>query len=311
MNRFTYIAVSILLLLSLTLVVYIGPSKIFSLQDEESLLAMVVGMEFMIAKNWQAHGAFAEDLEEGMEGGSVELLQAFLSWNQNLLNAEHMTGYFGEETKKALMAYQAKHGLYASGIFDEATREHVNEKHFSMVCPEGSQSKPLPYDVKLGPGKALLAGYVPPGLTEISGEVPTRGIVCLEPEAKEAYLEMYADAKEDGISLMITSGYRRPEMQQLLVYYWTRLEGEDAHDEVAKPGRSEHQLGTTIDLTGESIGYDSVSDNFHDSPEWQWLMENAEDYGFILSYPEGKEKKTGYEYEPWHWRYIGEKNIKD
>ncbi|MDD3663185.1 MAG: M15 family metallopeptidase, partial [Candidatus Pacebacteria bacterium] len=74
---------------------------------------------------------------------------------------------------------------------------------------------------------------------------------------------------------------------------------------IAKAGYSEHQLGTTIDLSGSSIGYASTLTKFGGTPEDLWLNENAHKYGFVQSYPIGKEEVTGYMYEPWHYRYLG------
>ncbi|MEK7105779.1 MAG: M15 family metallopeptidase, partial [Patescibacteria group bacterium] len=74
---------------------------------------------------------------------------------------------------------------------------------------------------------------------------------------------------------------------------------------IAKPGHSEHQLGIAVDFTSPSIGNVSATGKFGDTLESKWLEENASKYGFILSYPKGKEEITGYLYEPWHYRYVG------
>ena len=79
----------------------------------------------------------------------------------------------------------------------------------------------------------------------------------------------------------------------------------DPKKSVAKPGYSEHQLGTTVDLSGSSINFASASINFDNTPEDLWLRENAHLYGFIMSFPYGKDETTGYKYEPWHYRYVG------
>ena len=73
----------------------------------------------------------------------------------------------------------------------------------------------------------------------------------------------------------------------------------------ARPGYSEHQLGTTIDFTSRRAEFD-LTNAFGATPEGQWLDENAVRYGFVMSYPPDKEDITGYVYEPWHFRYVGE-----
>ena len=80
---------------------------------------------------------------------------------------------------------------------------------------------------------------------------------------------------------------------------WIETLGEEEAKRVsASPGASQHQLGTTID-------FNSLDVSFAKSKQGQWLAENSYKYGFIMSYPEGQEKITGYRYEPWHFRYIG------
>ena len=79
---------------------------------------------------------------------------------------------------------------------------------------------------------------------------------------------------------------------------------EEAARVSAKPGHSEHQLGTTIDFTTPRVDYDLV-ESFGATPEGQWLAQNAGRFGFVMSYPQDKEQVTGYAYEPWHFRYVG------
>jgi len=75
---------------------------------------------------------------------------------------------------------------------------------------------------------------------------------------------------------------------------------------VALPGQSEHQTGLAMDVTSESANW-GLSNNFGETNEGKWLKDNCYKYGFILRYPEGKEDITGYNYEPWHIRYVGKK----
>jgi len=116
---------------------------------------------------------------------------------------------------------------------------------------------------------------------------------------------MFRDAEREGIYLGITSAYRKPEIQKYLFDFWLMIEGPDALDAIAEPGASEHQLGTAVDFTDASIGYAGVDDRFASSGGGKWLAQNGHRYGFIMSYPRGKEKMTGYKYEPWHWRFVG------
>lgn len=117
--------------------------------------------------------------------------------------------------------------------------------------------------------------------------------------------KLMADAKSAGFALTVSSAYRSYGEQEQVHAYWERALGKAEADRVsAKAGHSEHQLGTTVDLTSASVGFD-LTEKFGSTPEGKWLRDNAHRYGFIISYPEGKEALTGYAYEPWHIRYVG------
>ncbi len=109
---------------------------------------------------------------------------------------------------------------------------------------------------------------------------------------------MVKAAREEGIDLLISSAYRSYSYQkQVFAYHVERLGREEAEKESAEPGKSQHQLGTTID-------FGSITFEFALTEAGKWLAANARRYGFSLSYPEGYEELTGYIYEPWHYRYI-------
>src|SRR5690606_32371893 len=78
----------------------------------------------------------------------------------------------------------------------------------------------------------------------------------------------------------------------------------------ALPGTSEHETGLSIDITGKD-GTCAAEDCFGKKPEAKWLAEQAQNFGYIIRYPKGKETITGYKYEPWHIRYVGEKIAKE
>jgi D-alanyl-D-alanine carboxypeptidase len=152
---------------------------------------------------------------------------------------------------------------------------------------------------------SLPAGFIPADLVNISKEVKTINIICLKKEALKNLKQMFADASAQNINLAVTSGFRSSETQSGLYKALILLKGEKAKDRIAEPLHSEHQLGTTIDLSGASIGYLSANDKFIGTPEDLWLRDNAYKYGFVLSYPKGKTLITGYDYEPWHYRFLG------
>ncbi len=119
------------------------------------------------------------------------------------------------------------------------------------------------------------------------------------PETEEAFKKLQDDAKELGLNIYESSGYRTYQYQ--ISAYKSMC---DAYGEAyacmysARPGYSEHQTGYTIDCN-------SIDNTFAETAEGQWLADHCHEYGFIVRYPENKEDITGYNYESWHIRYVG------
>ena len=126
--------------------------------------------------------------------------------------------------------------------------------------------------------------------------------------------DMINDMKKDGhTSIWVQSSYRSVARQKelyensinkYLKQGKTQEEAEKLTDEyINKPGSSDHNLGLAVD-------FNYVDNTFADTDEYQWLLENAENYGFVLRYPKDKEDITKIAYESWHWRYVGEEHAK-
>ena len=111
-------------------------------------------------------------------------------------------------------------------------------------------------------------------------------------------------ARKAGKPLAVRSAFRSYDYQKRLFNSYVRTYGfEKAAKFSARPGHSEHQLGTTVDFSvGPGV---PLSTRFGDSPSGKWLARNGWKYGFIMSYPKGKRTASCYGYEPWHWRYFG------
>ena len=127
--------------------------------------------------------------------------------------------------------------------------------------------------------------------------VDVGGGISLNSEAAAAFKKMAADASAAGLTIYAVSGYRGYDLQQSLFDQEVRAFGRNQKT-VARPGHSEHQLGTTADVN-------DVSEGFGTTPEGKWVQQNSTKYGFVVSYPAGREGLTGYAYEPWHIRYVG------
>lgn len=126
----------------------------------------------------------------------------------------------------------------------------------------------------------------------------TWGDILLRAAILPAVMEMTSAAKADGITLTYSSGYRSFEYQKYVYAREVKTYGQETADrESARPGASQHQLGTAID-------FGSITDAFAQTRAGRWLVAHAWEYGFSLSYPEGYEGITGYRHESWHYRFI-------
>jgi len=154
---------------------------------------------------------------------------------------------------------------------------------------------------------ALGEEYVPPDLVTLPSALVVPGYPPrqLRREAADALAALVAAGARDGVELRVASAYRSFE-EQVVVHqrHVDRRGAEEASRRSAPPGYSEHQLGTTVDITARSVDW-RLTHRLADAPEGQWLAEHAYEYGFALSYPEGAEAMTGYVYEPWHLGYVG------
>ena len=130
--------------------------------------------------------------------------------------------------------------------------------------------------------------------------------------ARAALDTMLAAAKQQGFDLVAFSGYRSFEYQTTLYNNYVERDGADAADRYsARPGYSEHQTGLAFDI-GEKGKEDLwLTEEFGETPAGQWLFTHADEYGFILRFPQNKEHITGYMYESWHYRYVGTEIAKE
>lgn len=127
----------------------------------------------------------------------------------------------------------------------------------------------------------------------------------IDPNAQKAFDEMSGAAFNDGIYLYVNSGYRSYDEQYMLYKNYAAERGVAEADRVSsRPGYSEHQSGLCFDVN-------STEFSFGNTKEARWLAAHCVDYGFIIRFPKGKEAITGYEYEPWHIRYVGVEAAKD
>jgi len=123
--------------------------------------------------------------------------------------------------------------------------------------------------------------------------------------AAEHLEELFKAGNESGFKFYGRSGYRSYDIQTSLFNRYVEANGiEKANKFSAKPGQSEHQTGLAMDVTSEVVN-NQLTESFGETADGKWLASNAHKFGFIIRYPKGKENITGYQYEPWHLRYVG------
>lgn len=183
----------------------------------------------------------------------------------------------------------------------KSTTKNFNKKLYSIDEPGSlwwivNKKRPLP------------DGYVPPDLVTPQVTINNKKGTAentLRPEAASALEKMFAGAKQSGFDLMLASGYRSIQLQTTYYNNLVATSGQATADRVsAKPGTSEHQTGFSLDVARADRKL-YLEQAFGQDLSGEWLADNAYRYGYIIRYPSGKEPSTGYDYEPWHIRYVG------
>lgn len=147
----------------------------------------------------------------------------------------------------------------------------------------------------------LTKSFIPPCLEKLNTKY-SHNEKYLRKEARIAFEKLSKAAAKENYSIIAVSTYRSFEYQENLFKKYVQEKGRKyALNCSAKPGHSEHQTGLAVDVEGSNKDYNL----FAESPEFNWMRDNAHKFGFILRYPKGKENITGFKYEPWHYRYVG------
>src|SRR5215208_6456110 len=209
---------------------------------------------------------------------------------------------FGEEAIAAPMAPSTPASEWSRLFYSDTTSSPAREDEASAGQrtkdktrkPLGSAATCDDLGVLVDPSHSLPSDYVPPDLVPLQDYgVPTLGSEVLR-----------RGAAEHLGGLVVASAYRSYHEQQLSHQRLTSVFGTGAGRTSATPGHSQHQLGTTVDFTNAAAGYQLWVPFAQTSAYW-WLEHHAWEYGFILAYPLGKREQSGYEWEPWHYRYVG------
>lgn len=153
--------------------------------------------------------------------------------------------------------------------------------------------------------RSLPDWYAPPDLENISeAGFPFTDGMALRGLVMDDLRSLREAAAANGTPIGILAAFRSYAQQaDLFERRVDEMGSTEAGSRVARPGHSEHQLGTTLDVTDE--GASDVDQSWGASPAGQWISGHAHEFGFLVSYPSGAETRTCYDYEPWHLRYVG------
>ncbi len=200
-----------------------------------------------------------------------------------------------EDLNLALIAEQKKNGDFENQI-GEISNVVGNLQKLNKTDKELLQKYSKIY--------FLNENYIPEALSKISTDLLSDTSRELEFHTKALpFLQrLITSSNNAGLHILVASAYRSFGAQTALKSAYKVTYGTGANKFSADQGYSEHQLGTTVDLSTKALAPEIVG--FDKTPEYQWLLQNAYLYGFVISYPSGN---TYYQFEPWHFRFVGVK----
>ena len=206
--------------------------------------------------------------------------------------------YYKNENLDRYKAYQSNNSDLS--IEDIVTRVNLNldKERYTDTIPSTNLNTNY---LLVNKFNYLDSSYIPNNLELLDNSYAKSGIYLVK-EAKDNIERLISDAKEDGMNIRVISAYRSYTYQENLYNNYVKNDGvQNADTYSARPGYSEHQTGLVVDVTK---AYDNFN-NFENTDEYNWMLENASNYGFILRYPKDKENITTYSFEAWHYRYVG------
>lgn len=215
------------------------------------------------------------------------------------LNKQSQYNYFNTELIERYFDYILQNPDLQSVDSIIAVNEGLDQTFYENIT---EITKPNDFIVLVNKFNALSSVYAPIDLID-GGDGK-----MLRQSAYKAFDDVARALGKEGRSLYIISAYRSYDRQKTLYDGYVKTDGQEYADKSsARPGCSEHQTGLAMDILHTTNIASSLTEaKFENTYEYRWLVENAYKYGLILRYPEGCEDITGYMYEPWHWRYVGE-----
>lgn len=206
--------------------------------------------------------------------------------------------YYKKEYKARYLEYQKENPNLSIEDIITYVNIGIDKPYYTNTKPSENLNTNL---VLVNKYNYLTEDYIPENLEPLDLEYARSGMQLVS-EAKEAFETLSQEARKDGMTIIAMSSYRSYDYQVNLYNKYVETDGKEAADTYsARAGYSEHQTGLAVDVYNKELPYTS----FEQTEEFNWMQENAYKYGFILRFPEDKVNITGYQYESWHYRYVG------
>lgn len=220
--------------------------------------------------------------------------------NDQLENSLKEETYYIEANLNRYLAYAKGKDLSASKIVADVN-SNLDKKKYEDTTATNVKDDNL---MLVNKYFYLTEDYEPNDLITLTAKYNTGRNSQMRKEAANAFMEMSDAATVDNVVIKNASAYRTYKYQVTLYNNYVERDGKTAADTYsARPGFSEHQTGLATDIN-------QIDNSFENTDAFRWLQKNAYKYGFILRFPKDKEDITGYQYEPWHYRYVGTKVAK-
>ena len=206
--------------------------------------------------------------------------------------------YYKDENLKRYQNYKKQNKNFSNNEIVTYVNIGLDNPYYTNIKPSPRQ---YTKEILVNKYNYISSTYIPNNLQMINTKYSNNGMY-LTTEAKEAFERLAEAAEKDQYTITVMSAYRTYEYQQSLYNRYLAIDGQELTDTYsARAGHSEHQTGLAIDVYNKSKPYTE----FEKTQEFYWMKENSYKYGYILRYPKDKEFITGYQYEPWHYRYVG------
>lgn len=217
--------------------------------------------------------------------------------------AKNELKYYKDENAKEYEEYRQKNPDLSIEKVITNVNIGLNNKYYTNTKP----SKYLNTEkILVNKYNYVTEDYIPENLQIVSSKYSSKTVKLVN-YAKEAFEELAAAAEKENYTINAMSSYRDYAYQNTLYNNYAKKDGYDNADTYsARPGYSEHQTGLAVDIDNKKEYFT----NFEKTKEYEWMQNNAYKYGFILRFPKDKVLETGYEYESWHYRYVGKEIAK-